>query len=877
MRAGSKRRLINSAVILSLAVGAVVVWWVTRPALDAETKARLEEIRAKALAMEAENRGLVCERPVLRGEPLDGPAGPVISSIMDLGGELGECNDLVRELREEGKSLDLADSTEDEASFDIYKPHKDLDDPVWDSESFVSIEEKCTVLVEAIQRAVRHVDACSPYLDGQKCLVYRHVDLIRLMDAIEIIVVRKIRRGETREAFELMLDVMRFGDDLGRGGADWFAWSLGGMGRIRIGRLMQQVLNSDLVRLDPAMLEQVDGEIALLVETAPLPFKGMRDAMVSSWLMEWWRGFGEGEEDIPFALACWKEHPPEERSYQESMRLKAEEACEDELLEQDLDLVADMLIWEWELIERLMEACPTGSPPRTCWESMERGAEEHADFTALEGRTFRTCGWSSEKGWHPTEYVGESRRGSFQLDLYSFWIKGHRRSQFLLQELRLLVAFRMMLERDGVCPSRDAFDEEPLVGLRDEATSGKTIYVHEEGPGLYYLQFDEEEWSEPQLMARCPSWARQLPIEPSKALSMLEGRNTEFIEEVLPPDLAQALIERPYSVSLETIPISDTEEYALVRVFNSEVKLVDMEIKEYVHLVLVLHRSREQWRHVGTFDFMDPMLFDDCTVHTSPLSPECCGRFLLVSCSGYGVTYESSSDTLYNLTDGGLEPVFCYTKKGLHDHAGLDIDVKILYGKADITVKGIEFEEDYPKRKRVKVDERYQWNGQAFVADSGAALDPCEWPWDVLAKPSPISIDLAEGMAVEESLVPSDGADDVPSSQMQEGTGGGDEEPKFTGKLSKWDIRDSLRADKEAIEKCFELVPEDAEKQEGIVTVRFVIGETGDVSSAKVKETTLGNVDVEQCIVGRVRKVKFPSPEGGSVLVEYPFMVRQGE
>jgi hypothetical protein len=119
--------------------------------------------------------------------------------------------------------------------------------------------------------------------------------------------------------------------------------------------------------------------------------------------------------------------------------------------------------------------------------------------------------------------------------------------------------------------------------------------------------------------------------------------------------------------------------------------------------------------------------------------------------------------------------------------------------------------------------------------------------------------------------------DDVPSSQTQVDEESEDEEPRFTGTLSKWDIRDALKAEMKAIKQCFELVPEDAEKQEGRVLVRIIIGETGDVSSAKVKETTLGIVEVEHCLLVKVKKVKFPDPGGGSVLVEYPFWVRPGE
>lgn len=58
----------------------------------------------------------------------------------------------------------------------------------------------------------------------------------------------------------------------------------------------------------------------------------------------------------------------------------------------------------------------------------------------------------------------------------------------------------------------------------------------------------------------------------------------------------------------------------------------------------------------------------------------------------------------------------------------------------------------------------------------------------------------------------------------------------------------------------------------GRVTVRFVIGGTGEVLASAVTEDTLASPSVGQCIAASVRRWRFPAPEGGGVVtVNYPF------
>jgi len=59
----------------------------------------------------------------------------------------------------------------------------------------------------------------------------------------------------------------------------------------------------------------------------------------------------------------------------------------------------------------------------------------------------------------------------------------------------------------------------------------------------------------------------------------------------------------------------------------------------------------------------------------------------------------------------------------------------------------------------------------------------------------------------------------------------------------------------------------------GRVAVLFQIGANGLVNNTAIADSSLGDLEVERCISQAVRRWSFPRPEGGVVMVTYPFQL----
>jgi TonB family protein len=69
---------------------------------------------------------------------------------------------------------------------------------------------------------------------------------------------------------------------------------------------------------------------------------------------------------------------------------------------------------------------------------------------------------------------------------------------------------------------------------------------------------------------------------------------------------------------------------------------------------------------------------------------------------------------------------------------------------------------------------------------------------------------------------------------------------------------------------CYEAARERNRHLEGDITIRFEILPSGAARAAVVERSTLGDDDMERCLVEIISKMSLPKPQGGVVLAEYP-------
>lgn len=102
------------------------------------------------------------------------------------------------------------------------------------------------------------------------------------------------------------------------------------------------------------------------------------------------------------------------------------------------------------------------------------------------------------------------------------------------------------------------------------------------------------------------------------------------------------------------------------------------------------------------------------------------------------------------------------------------------------------------------------------------------------------------------------------------------EEATVDGGLDSSLIADVVRRNLGQIRFCYEQGLQLNSSLSGRVNVNWVIDGSGRVKIANVKNTSLNNKTVEDCILRRLRTWKFPIPEGNQeVPVSYPFLLKR--
>jgi hypothetical protein len=99
-----------------------------------------------------------------------------------------------------------------------------------------------------------------------------------------------------------------------------------------------------------------------------------------------------------------------------------------------------------------------------------------------------------------------------------------------------------------------------------------------------------------------------------------------------------------------------------------------------------------------------------------------------------------------------------------------------------------------------------------------------------------------------------------------------DQAPSIDGELDPGVVSREVRARMSAIKGCYERALKRNPKLSGKITVRWTITLAGTVQGVDIDQDTMGDSEVANCIKVLVARWRFPSPKGGAVEVQYPFL-----
>lgn len=99
--------------------------------------------------------------------------------------------------------------------------------------------------------------------------------------------------------------------------------------------------------------------------------------------------------------------------------------------------------------------------------------------------------------------------------------------------------------------------------------------------------------------------------------------------------------------------------------------------------------------------------------------------------------------------------------------------------------------------------------------------------------------------------------------------------PTIAGSLDKSIIARIIRKHYSQIRYCYQKELNKNPKLYGKITVKFTISATGRVASSVVQVSTMKNYAVESCVAKTIKRIIFPRPKGGGiVVVTYPFIFK---
>jgi hypothetical protein len=413
-----------------------------RPVIsEAEIESQIEE-RTRRLA---ENRSRTCIRPVLRGEPLDGPATDDMVALLELQGPLRPCSELIA--REGETTGDAA------IRWNGWTLPLPLDDERAHPQVLPELERACAPAAEALDRAVRHEDACSPYLPGHRVFPAETSDVRITTMELRLLARAALREGRFAESAQLSLDAIRFSQDLTRGGSDFLLALASVVYSASAAQGLELLLDSPTPVPGP-VLEQVERELGLLLETEP---------HVSSVL--------DGEMlmmSLPVLAVVRPELASSEIPRDPMMSLTSAEGLSPR---EQVGLSLEALS---NLSRQLAESCPSDVLPSRCIAAVRQLARDARHPRPISGEM---------------EIRAELRQAVERLILPAFtrYLERYAVRLFRLAALRLHAALRRRVQQTGRCPTPDELLGPEWTSLLTDPVSGEPMAVVSLEPGVLVI------------------------------------------------------------------------------------------------------------------------------------------------------------------------------------------------------------------------------------------------------------------------------------------------------------------------------------------------------------------------------------------------------
>jgi hypothetical protein len=448
------------------------------------------------------NRSKTCPRPVLRGEPLPGPAAPDMVAVVEGTPEFEAC-------------LKTPDNDSFTRFYDRFlvtgdKPSEGLPERRL---SYVStavfpeitgdMKTACIPWIARLRQATRHEDACSPYRFGVRDfhVVRQYENSRHGLGKVLAVAASEWEAGDKRETMGLMLDTLRFFQDLQRGGVAWIQARMSSfMGTLPTVSVMEWMLNQPSL-VGQELLSNASHELDALIASQPRVSSVVLGDLRELSLMYEYGDLHKRQWPWP---AEWG--PVQGASKKPWLLLRPAHVNE--------DARADLRIKRaFEEIERAYRTtCRETDTPLQCREESAKYREQVGQPET--GRARRIL-WLLV-----APFLGESKETAVQKEIERRVLQGTEidlgafsrwgLSTFPLSALRLLVDYRLLAEQTGTCPDPDALRRAAGRGHLVDPCSGQEIVIRKvsatrlfiEPPHVPGCETDGHE--RPILIADCP-------------------------------------------------------------------------------------------------------------------------------------------------------------------------------------------------------------------------------------------------------------------------------------------------------------------------------------------------------------------------------------